>query len=90
MTCAIILANAWFHVDNRHTCGHRIDASINSIKYLNGPLIVWIGPHMSSCIFSRNFSGSVCILIGEGLKINFLVAHVMHMKSKVLRNLIKL
>jgi hypothetical protein len=44
---------------------------------------------MSPCILSKNFSG-VCILRGEGLKINFPVAHAMHMKSEVLRNLVKL
>jgi hypothetical protein len=68
-------------------CDHRVDASINTMKYLNGPLIGCIRPHMSPCILSRNLSGSVCILRGEGLKINFLVAHVVHMKSEVLRNL---
>jgi hypothetical protein len=87
MTYAIILANAWFRVDNRHTCDHRVDVSINTMKYMNGPLIRCIGPHMSPCILLRNFSGSVYILRGEGLKINFSIAHVMHMKSKVLRNL---
>jgi hypothetical protein len=38
---------------------------------------------MSPCIFSMNFSGSVYILIGEGLRINFPVAHAVHMKSEV-------
>jgi hypothetical protein len=84
MTCDIILANAWFRVDNRRTCDQRVDVSINTIKYLNDPLYGYIGPHMSPCILSMNFSGSICILIGEGLKINFPIAHVMHMKSEVL------
>jgi hypothetical protein len=87
MTYAIILANAWFRIDNRHTCDHRVDTSINIMKYLNGPHDGCIGPQMSPCILSRNFSGSICILRGEGIKINFLVAHVMHMKSDVLGNL---
>jgi hypothetical protein len=78
------------HVDNRHMCDHRVDASISTMKYLNDPLIGFIGPHMSPCILSRNFSGSICILRGEGLKINFLVAHVVHIKLEVLGNLIKL
>jgi hypothetical protein len=39
---------------------------------------------MLPCIISRNFSGSICILRGEGLEVNFLVAHVVHMKSEVL------
>jgi hypothetical protein len=90
MTCVIILANVWFHVDNRHTCDHRVDASINIMKYLNGPLIGYIGSHMSPCIISRNFNGLVCTLRGEGLKINFPVVHAVHMKSEVLGNLIKL
>jgi hypothetical protein len=47
MTCAIILAKAWFHIDNRHMCDHQVDASINTMKYLNGQLISCIGPHMS-------------------------------------------
>jgi hypothetical protein len=64
--------------------------SITTIKYLNNPFIDCIGPHMSPCILSRIFSGSVCILRGEGIKINFSVAHVVHMKSEVLRNLVKL
>jgi hypothetical protein len=57
---------------------------------LNGTLIGCIIPHMSHCILSRNFSGSICILRGEGLKINFSVAHVMHIKSEVLGNFFKL
>jgi hypothetical protein len=87
MIGTIILANAWFCVDNRHMCNHQVDVSINTTKYLNGPLISCIGPHMSPYILSRNFSGSVCILKGEGLKINFPVTHAMHIKSEVLRNL---
>jgi hypothetical protein len=39
---------------------------------------------MSPWILSRNFSGFVCILRGEDLKINFPVVHVVHMKSEVL------
>ena len=31
------LANATFLVENRHTCDHLVDASIKTIKYLNGP-----------------------------------------------------
>jgi hypothetical protein len=90
MTCTIILAKAWFGVDNKHTCDHLVDASINIVKYLNDPLIGCIGPHMSPCILLRNFSGSVCILRDKGLKINFLVAQAMHIKLEVWRNLFKL
>jgi hypothetical protein len=85
MTCATVLENAWFRVDNRHTCGHQLDASINTMKYLNVPHNGCIGPQMSPCILSRNFSGSVYILRGECLKTNFPVAHVVHMKLEVLR-----
>jgi hypothetical protein len=67
-------------------CDHRVDASINTMKYLSDPLIGCIGPHMSPNILLRNFSGLVCILRGEGLKINFSVAHVVHMKSEVFEN----
>jgi hypothetical protein len=90
MTCAIILAKTWFRVDKGHTCDHLVDASINTIKYLNDPLISCIGPHMSTCILSRNLSGLVYILRGEGLKINFLVAQAVHIKSEVLGILVKL
>jgi hypothetical protein len=60
------------------------------MKYLNDPLIGCIGPHMSPCILSRNFSGLVCILRGEGLKINFPLAQVMHIKLEVLGKFLKL
>jgi hypothetical protein len=45
---------------------------------------------MSPCILSRNFSGLVCILRGEGLKINFPVAQAVHIKLEVLEILFKL
>jgi hypothetical protein len=90
MACAIILAKTWFRVDIKHTCDHLVDALINTMKYLNDPLIGCIGPHMSPYILSKNFSGSVCILRGEGLKINFPIAQAVHTKSEVLGNLFKL
>jgi hypothetical protein len=83
MTCAIILAKTWFRVGNSHICDHLVDASINTMKYLNDSLIGCIRPHMSPCIHSRNFSGSVFILRGE-------VAQAVHIKSEVLGNLFKL
>jgi hypothetical protein len=64
--------------------------SFSTVKYMNGPQIGCVGPHISPCILSRNFSGSVCILRDECLKINFPVAHAVHMKSGVLGNLVKL
>jgi hypothetical protein len=90
MTCAISLAKAWFCVDNKHICDHLVDASISTMKYLNDPLIGCIGPHMSPYILLRNFSCSVCILRGDGLKINFPVAQAVHIKLEVLGNLFKL
>jgi hypothetical protein len=50
MTCAINLAKAWLCVDSRHTCDHRIDASINTMKYLNDP--------HNGCIGSKCHLGS--------------------------------
>ena len=35
--CASNIANAELQVDNKHTCDHLVDASIKTIKYLNGP-----------------------------------------------------
>jgi hypothetical protein len=48
MTCVTNLAKAWLHVDNRHTCDHHVDASIRSMKYLNGPDNGFIGPQISA------------------------------------------
>jgi hypothetical protein len=45
---------------------------------------------MQPCILLRIFYGSVCILRGEGFKINFSVAQVVHIKSEILENLSKL
>jgi hypothetical protein len=60
------------------------------MKYLNDPHNGCIGPQMLPWILSRNFSGFVCILRGEGLKINFPVVQVVHMKPEVLENLASL
>jgi hypothetical protein len=87
MTCVINLAKAWFRVNNKHTCDHRVDVSINTMKYLNDPHNGCIRPQMSPWILSRKFSGFLCILRGEGLKIIFPVAHAVHIKSVCLGNL---
>jgi hypothetical protein len=89
MTYVINLANAWFCVDKRHTFDHLVDASIKTIKYLNGHDNGFIGPKISPWIHSRNLSGSSLILIGDGLKINFPVAQVVHIKSKDLGRLVE-
>jgi hypothetical protein len=31
----IIMVNAWFRVDIRHTCDYRVDASMNTMKIPN-------------------------------------------------------
>jgi hypothetical protein len=90
MTCVINLAKEWFCVDNRHICDHRVDVSINIMKYLNGPHNGCIGPQISPWILLKNFSGFICILRGEGLKINFSVAHAVHIKYVCLGNLTSL
>jgi hypothetical protein len=90
MTCAINFAKAWFHVDKRHTWDHLVDASIRTMKYLNGPNKVWMGPQMPPWMLSRNFSGSARILRCDGLKINFPVAHEVHTKYEDSGNFLSL
>jgi hypothetical protein len=58
MTCIINLAKAWLRFDSRHTCDHRMDASIKTMKYMNNPDNGCIGPQISPLILSRNLSGS--------------------------------
>jgi hypothetical protein len=41
------LAKAWFLVDNKHTWDHLVDASISTMKYLNGPVDGCIDPQIS-------------------------------------------
>jgi hypothetical protein len=47
MTHVITLAKTWLRVNSRHTCDHWVDASIKTMKYLNGPDNGYIGPQMS-------------------------------------------
>jgi hypothetical protein len=47
-------AKVWFLVDNKQIVLHLVNASINTIKYQNGPDIGLTGPHMSPCILSKN------------------------------------
>ena len=37
MIWAINFAKAWFLVDKRYTWDHLVEASIKTMKYLNGP-----------------------------------------------------
>ena len=48
-----------------------LEASINTIKYKNGPHSGYIGPRISPWIRSRNIGDSVFILASDGLMINF-------------------
>ena len=75
------MPKAWLHVDKRDTGDHLVDASINTMKYLNGPDNGWIRPQISHRILSRNLSGSARILRYDGLKINFPIAQVVQQKS---------
>jgi hypothetical protein len=73
------MVNAWFHVDIRHMCDHRVDASMNTMKIPNmvHTMVGWT--EMSPWMSSRNWSGSSCMLRCEGLKIGFpVVAHEVH------------
>jgi hypothetical protein len=76
------MVNAWFRVDIRHTCDHRVDASMNTMKIPNmvHTMVEWI--QMSPWMSSRNISGSNCMLRCEGLKTGFpVMAHEVHTKS---------
>ena len=69
MIWARSLANAVLRVDKKQTSDHLVDASTNTIKYLNGPHVGWIGPKMSPWILWRNLGGVVNNLCMGGLRI---------------------
>ncbi|KAF8113068.1 hypothetical protein N665_0057s0020 [Sinapis alba] len=69
--CAMNFAKAVFRVVKRHTFDHLLDASINTMKYLNGPHGGWIGPHISPCILSKNIGDSLPTFAGDGRVISF-------------------
>ena len=73
-----ILANAVFLVESRQTCDHLVDASINSIKYLNGPQGGCIGPQIYPWILSKKDGDSIPIFDGDGLIINFPWEQALH------------
>jgi hypothetical protein len=52
-----------------------------TMKYLNGPLGGWIGPHMSPCMLSRKARDSCPTFAGDGCTINFPWQHAVHEKS---------
>jgi len=74
-------ANATLRVDSKEMCDHLVHASIKTIKYLNGPLGGWIGPHISPCMRSRKARDWCPILANDGRTISFPWEHAMHGKS---------
>jgi hypothetical protein len=67
MTCVINLANTWLRVRIRHTYDHRVAASINTMKYLNGPDNGFSKcDDTSTCIATRAVH-CVLLLVGLGL-----------------------
>ena len=66
MIWASILANAAFLVESIQTCDHFVNASINNIKYLNGPQGGCIGPQISPWILSKKYGDSIPIFDGDG------------------------
>src|SRR5512141_755553 len=81
MIWAISFGKAWFLVDNRSTWLHLVEASISTMKYLNGPDRGWIGPHMSPCILARKTGDSSLIFRRDGLVINFPFVQAGQIKS---------
>ena len=59
----------------------RVDASISTIKYRNGPHGGAIGPHISPWILSKNAGFSLAILFLEGLIISFPSEQAVQLKS---------
>ena len=51
-------------------CDHLVDASINTIKYLNGPNSRCIGPQISPWIFYKKDGDLIAIFKGDGLIIS--------------------
>ena len=58
-----------FWLDIKHICDHLLDASIKTMKYLNGVGGV-MGLHMSPWIHSKNV-GDLTPTLVDGLIINF-------------------
>ena len=54
----------------RQTCDHLVDASINTIKHLNGPDGGCIGPQISPWILSKKDGDLIAISKGDGLIIS--------------------
>ena len=58
-----------------------MDASINTMKYLDDPHGGCMGPQISLCIHSKNEIDSFLIFSGDGLIFNFPCKHAVHEKS---------
>jgi len=53
INCANNLANGRLQVHKKQIRDQVVDASIKTMKYLNGPHDRFIGPQMSPCICSK-------------------------------------
>lgn len=65
------LANTMLRVDNKHTCDRIVDASIKTIKYLDGSRGGWINPQISLWSRSINLRDLIQTFVGDGLITNF-------------------
>ena len=64
------LVNATFLIESKQACDHLVDASIKTIKYLNGSHDGFIGPQISLWILSKKDGDSTTIFEGNCLVIN--------------------
>ena len=67
-----------FLVDSKQTCDNLVDASINTIKYLNWPPGGCIGSQISHWIFSKKASDSIAIFEGDDLVISLPWEQALH------------
>jgi hypothetical protein len=75
-------------MDKRSSSLHLVDASINTMKYLNEPDKGWIGPQMSPSILCRNTGELSLIFTRDGLVIGFPFAHAVPIESSRFRKLL--
>lgn len=68
-----------FWLDNKHIYAHLLDASINTVKYLDDPLGGLIDPHISQWIHFKNVGDSIPTLVIDGLIINSCIENKHHM-----------
>jgi len=72
---------AWDVCDHKYVCDHLVDASIKTVKYLNGPHDVCIKPQISPYIRSKNEINSFLILLVMVLLLTFICECALHEKS---------